>query len=718
MSALPAIRVAMTTRALVPLLLLSGCFTSVQQIADGPCVPKTCIELGKNCGDVADGCGGTVACGGCAVDEVCGARTENVCSCQPRTCAQLSASCGSPADGCGGTLSCGQCAAGASCGATFTCTPLVATPPCTSGVCVTDPVLTALTLRSVASSAPNEAWAVGEGGVALFLSPLGNRLETTPAGTTQPLVDVAIGAQGEVWAVGPRGAVRRTSAGWVSVPFNGAAQPLIAVAFGQGQVFALSTQALFRFDGTALVKEDLPGVPSGLRDVAVTTTHVLVLRSGWQSSPAEGNDAIHSRPLAGGPWQAASMIATKWSLAPCPDGSVLAVGSYSNEFGDVVRWRDGTVRSEGRGDPIAEAGVGVRNAVCLGDGSVWAHASYRLGRLENGGSGASPRFAVSGLEAMAGTRADDVWFVGSAGAVLHFDGTTLRSPHGPASRARRTLTAASASNVWILGPGGSAEHYDGTQWTPIPTGELAEDLSGAALGPDGVWVVGHQSRLGRARVLRGSRAGWEVMRPLAGEGVAWSRRVPTSIGVTPAGEVLATSYESPSFVSSTLRWAGGTSWTEAPMPDSLQLAGAGPQLLGWVNNFSAPSSETYVWQAGAWQKHTNGLSSVNGLSAGTNGSLFAATGLGLGRYLGNGWSFDGGAPKAAWSSVAVEGSTAWAVGATSADGQPSRGVFAYFDGSTWVQVPVPTDDPLVSVAVTTKDVWMLSQNGLLLRLKR
>ncbi len=35
------------------------------------CVPKTCADLGAQCGSVSDGCGGMLECGSCGPDEVC-----------------------------------------------------------------------------------------------------------------------------------------------------------------------------------------------------------------------------------------------------------------------------------------------------------------------------------------------------------------------------------------------------------------------------------------------------------------------------------------------------------------------------------------------------------------------------------------------------------------------------------------------------------------------
>lgn len=46
----------------------------------GNCLPTTCESQGKNCGEIADGCGGTLSCGDCSGNESCGGGgTENVC---------------------------------------------------------------------------------------------------------------------------------------------------------------------------------------------------------------------------------------------------------------------------------------------------------------------------------------------------------------------------------------------------------------------------------------------------------------------------------------------------------------------------------------------------------------------------------------------------------------------------------------------------------------
>ena len=71
------------------------------------CTPATCSARGKNCGDLEDGCGGTLQCGSCSGQETCGGGnpgTPGVCGCTKAACAD--AECGQRPDGCGGTLTC------------------------------------------------------------------------------------------------------------------------------------------------------------------------------------------------------------------------------------------------------------------------------------------------------------------------------------------------------------------------------------------------------------------------------------------------------------------------------------------------------------------------------------------------------------------------------------------------------------------------------------
>ena len=87
----------------------------------GTCAPKTCSQLGYNCGQAGDGCddGVVLDCGTCPSGQTCGGGGVGVCGaqmCTPRTCADANAQCGIIGNGCGGTVDCGTCPSGQTCG--------------------------------------------------------------------------------------------------------------------------------------------------------------------------------------------------------------------------------------------------------------------------------------------------------------------------------------------------------------------------------------------------------------------------------------------------------------------------------------------------------------------------------------------------------------------------------------------------------------------------
>jgi hypothetical protein len=95
-------------------------------LADGgACVPRTCASVDANCGPIGDGCGGELNCGTCSGAEICGGAGPSKCgnphavdgaACRPRTCADVGANCGPIGDGCGGKIECGTCSAPFICG--------------------------------------------------------------------------------------------------------------------------------------------------------------------------------------------------------------------------------------------------------------------------------------------------------------------------------------------------------------------------------------------------------------------------------------------------------------------------------------------------------------------------------------------------------------------------------------------------------------------------
>ena len=76
------------------------------------CTPKTCTQLGKQCGTWDDRCGTNLNCGTCISPKTCNSTGQ--CICTLKTCNDYPSKCGSLSDGCSGTITC-SCASGYSC---------------------------------------------------------------------------------------------------------------------------------------------------------------------------------------------------------------------------------------------------------------------------------------------------------------------------------------------------------------------------------------------------------------------------------------------------------------------------------------------------------------------------------------------------------------------------------------------------------------------------
>jgi hypothetical protein len=75
------------------------------------CTPKTCTDLGKECGTWDDTCGGQVDCGECQECDNSYCDDTGQCQCTPETCASLTKQCGRWPNGCCDELECPPCEA-------------------------------------------------------------------------------------------------------------------------------------------------------------------------------------------------------------------------------------------------------------------------------------------------------------------------------------------------------------------------------------------------------------------------------------------------------------------------------------------------------------------------------------------------------------------------------------------------------------------------------
>ncbi len=99
------------------------------------CIPKTCTQLEKNCGNWNNECGTIIYCGTCPTGQTCSATGWCGAQCIPKTCTQLGKTCGSWDNTCGTQINCGTCPIGLSCNETGRC---VCIPNCINKSCTND----------------------------------------------------------------------------------------------------------------------------------------------------------------------------------------------------------------------------------------------------------------------------------------------------------------------------------------------------------------------------------------------------------------------------------------------------------------------------------------------------------------------------------------------------------------------------------------------------
>jgi hypothetical protein len=114
-------------------------------------------------------------------------------------------------------------------------------------------------------------------------------------------------------------------------------------------------------------------------------------------------------------------------------------------------------------------------------------------RLQGSVAREYPNVAIHGLH---GASPDDVWAVGDASVMLHFDGQAWTPFPSVASYDLRAVWASASNDVWAAGADGALLHYDGERWTGHSAGydvPFFEGLWGAAA--DDVWAVGWKTIL-------------------------------------------------------------------------------------------------------------------------------------------------------------------------------------------------------------------------------
>jgi len=120
----------------------------------------------------------------------------------------------------------------------------------------------------------------------------------------------------------------------------------------------------------------------------------------------------------------------------------------------------------------------------------------------------TPQYTLTGvrLRGICAISPTNVWAVGNAGTILHYDGTNWTAD--PQSGVVVTtdqymVNATAANNVWSAGSGNTAINFDGATWTNYasPVGAAAHRTA-LPTGPGSVWLTGQGGRIFEGSIMR------------------------------------------------------------------------------------------------------------------------------------------------------------------------------------------------------------------------
>ena len=375
------------------------------------------------------------------------------------------------------------------------------------------------------------------------------------------------------------------------------------------------------------------------------------------------------------------------------------------------------------GNPIASSwgssptdvwAVGAAGTLLHYDGTAWSPAL-------------DPDGFANDLFAVQGAAANDVWAVGSAGTVLHYDGSAWKTVGGSGNCDYKSVWVGSASDVWIGGAGptvnsactfasttgglGSLAHWDGTRFT-------AANLPPSPRTPIGSAVVG----------LWGSSTTdvWAVETDLSGtiyhyDGTTWSASMATNrlLGIwgTSASDVWAGTEGA-----GLLHW-NGSAWSAALNTSGATYyatTGSGARDVWVIENVGNPQLKH--WDGSTWSSATNSPTDMQALWAAGASSLWSLGGCGdLSHWNGTAWATSSTGFRDNLTSVWASGpSDVWAL---------SPGVYGsnkvyHYNGGAWSDAtpmqlaPFSNNEALAVWGASATDVWLVGRSastGLVLR---
>ncbi len=288
------------------------------------------------------------------------------------------------------------------------------------------------------------------------------------------------------------------------------------------------------------------------------------------------------------------------------------------------------------------------------------------------------------LNALWGTSASDIFAVGDAGTVIHYDGSTWVPMNSGTASNLSAVWGTSRCDVFAVGDSGTIIHYDGGAWTVMASGSDADLRSIWGTSSADIFAVG-----GIEIVLHYDGMNWSTM-PFPGQG--WNDCELNDIWGCSSSEIYAVGTMYPCV----FRY-DGSSWSgiHVDMVSDLEAV------------WGTSSSDIFVGSVSSFIRHYDGSTwtsqntyagdELNAFWGSSASDVFAVSRRGtIAHYDGNAWS-------------RMVSGTEWQL--NSVWGSSSRDVFAvgdarvilHYDGQSWTPMGGATASDLGGVWSTGED---------------
>jgi hypothetical protein len=310
---------------------------------------------------------------------------------------------------------------------------------------------------------------------------------------------------------------------------------------------------------------------------------------------------------------------------------------------------------EAPGRPVPDANTtsdALTSGVCSAGGWCWSDTTLQS----------------NALDAVWGAAADDVWAVGAAGTILHWNGAAWSPSASGTTTELEDVWGSGPADVWAVGAG-VVLHWDGQTWSKV-VAALGTDLTTESLPLRRVW-------------------GTSATDVWALGGVSY----PPPPGV-PNGAIL--------------HW-DGSAWAIVPSPNTNELGaiwGAGPNDV-WA--FAAQSSVVH-WDGHAWAAVSIApaylYQPTHAWGSGPADIWLATGGSGPLHFDGHAWQ------TLCDATSCVDANAFWGTSARDVWLVGPAGKAAHWNGTDWTDVQTPTSQDLNAAwGSSPSDVWAVGAAG-------